>query len=86
MSENPETLLTVEELANKHGQRIPRTTSEDTTFSAAHLNAAVRHGWGREAHHSGAPVRMSSADYLNALAAARAGRVHPPVNFRPVKE
>jgi hypothetical protein len=80
-----EALLTVSELAKKHGQWTAVNAGIDgvTPFSAKHLVAAVRHGWNHFAlQHGDEEVRLSDSDYLAALEAAHHGKVCHGANRR----
>lgn len=77
----PEQLLTVSELAVKHGQtRKVREDLGDTPYTAEHLSAEVANGWARHAYFVGTEARLSDADYLAAIAAAKLGKAHGPAD------
>lgn len=81
-AEAPTELMTVQELAAKHGQTQPTPVPGDSPFRSEHLVADVRHGWQHHTHFVGGPVRLSDADYLAAIEAAKDGKVHAPANRR----
>jgi len=77
-----EQLLTVDELARKHGHFIPakrRCRWLQDRYSWQHAAASERHGWRVHKHHAHEPMRLSDEDYLAAIGAVsgRAIRVHP---------
>ncbi|NBC17445.1 MAG: hypothetical protein GVY18_09060 [Bacteroidetes bacterium] len=47
-------------------------------YDSEHACAAVVHGWDKHAHHAGRPMRISKADYLAAIEAAK----RPPPGTR----
>lgn len=47
-----------------------------------HACAAAAHGWQEHAHHEGAPMQLTAADYKAALEAAGNGQVHEPAVSR----
>ncbi len=71
-------LLTVAELAEKHGQTQATPVPGDSPFKSDHLVADVRHGWAQHKHFVGGEVRLSDSDYLAAIEAARDGKTHAP--------
>lgn len=71
------------ELAAAHGH-VARVAPDSDRYSAAHMCAAVRHGWNDHEHHYG-PIALTDADYQAALAAALRGETHAPANRRPRK-
>ncbi len=80
-------LLTVTELAKKHGQIKPFNASLGATpFTSKHRVAAVRHGWNGHANKTNKQPRMTDEDYLQALDEAHAGKVHEPANKRQAKQ
>ena len=87
-----QTTYTLAELAERHGQDFTFLTSEGKRvrqvvpdadpFRTQHMMASTAHGWIPYEHNWGL-VRLSDDDYLNALEAAKNGRVHAPANKRP---
>lgn len=75
-------LLTVSQLAEKHGQTQTVHVAGDTPFKSDHLVADVRHGWAHHTHFVGGEVRLTDAEYLAALEAAREGKTHAPAYKR----
>jgi len=72
MCAHKEKLPTVDELARKHGEFIPAKPGckwLQDRYSARHAAASTRHGWGAHRYHAQEPMRVSSEDYLAALAA-----------------
>ncbi len=76
-------LLTVTELADKHGQTYKSVVGGETSFTRSHLGADAAHGWQRHMAYKSQAVRLSDADYLSALAAFDKGETHAPANKRP---
>lgn len=53
------------------GMRTPESWASDLKVPAwLHAMARQLHGWHEHEHHAGAPMRMSKAAYIDALAAA----------------
>lgn len=69
----PSQLLTVAELAEKHGQTHTPVVDGDTRFSRTHLGADAAHGWTRHKAFKSEDVRLTDADYLGALASFEVG-------------
>lgn len=90
------TLLSVSELAKKHGNTFhkagkdgalyPTVWAHDSVFKQEHLQADVLHGWTKHEFHSSEPVCLSDADYLAAIEAAKKGKTHAPANKRTAEE
>lgn len=68
------------ELAAAHGH-VARRAPDSDRYSAAHMCAAVMHGWNAHEHHYG-PIALSDANYVAALEAAACGKAHAPANRR----
>jgi hypothetical protein len=75
-------LLTVADLAEKHGHAYTPVVEGDTRFSRSHLGADAAHGWTRHKAFKSEDVKLSAADYLAAIAAFDKGEVHAPANKR----
>ena len=82
VAESAPQLLTVAELAEKHGQTRNSVVYGDTPFTRSHLGADAAHGWTRHKAFKSEDVRLSDADYLAAIAAFDKGEVHAPANKR----
>lgn len=88
-------LPTVNELAVKHGhtfhrrakdgQLYPTVPAHDSVFKRWHLVADVLNGWTKESNKGGDPTRLSDADYLAAIEAAKLGKKHSPACRRAEK-
>lgn len=76
--------LTVTELAQKHGEYKEPSIGGDTPFTRVHLGADAAHGWTRHKVHRAKEARMTDADYLAALDAFKAGKLHEGANLRPL--
>ncbi len=91
-----EQLKTVAELAVKHGHTFhsvgkdgklyPTVPGHDSVFKQEHLQCDVLHGWTKHERHTSEDVRLSDADYLAAIDAAKAGKTHAPANKRTAEE
>jgi hypothetical protein len=78
----PAPLLTAAEHAQNHGHTRKPRVKGDSTFTGAHMVADVVHGWSRHLYYKGEHAKLSSADYLSALEAAKAGKSHDAADFR----
>lgn len=76
-------LRTIEELAVRHGQKFARVAVPgDSRYTASHHAADVRHGWTRHEATAGEAVKLTDSDYLAALDAVMAGKIHIPASKR----
>jgi len=67
-------LLSLDELAVKHGQIAPDAPDAGSRYKWQHRVADVVHGWtAHNYHHAEHQVKLSDDDYLAALAAAEDG-------------
>jgi hypothetical protein len=73
----PSLVFTVSELAKRHGQ-IQGAMAGENPMSAAHQSAAVLNAWAKTAHEQGEEVKLSDADYLAAIEAAKLGASYAP--------
>lgn len=79
------------ELAQRHGlviafdktqHRFQAIDQHDAPYKADHLVADVRHGWKLSESRTHEAVKLSDADYLAAVEAAKLGKTHGPANKR----
>ncbi len=77
-------LKSLTELAHAHGQIQNTPIKEDSPFSALHAQCDVVHGWSRHKFYQGQEVKLSDADYLDALEAAKEGEVSSGADHHPL--
>jgi hypothetical protein len=69
---------TPEEWARIKGLFLPAATSYKIAhFDWKHAAAEAAHGWADHAHHAGAPMQLSEADYDAAIAAVQTSAMTP---------
>lgn len=76
-------LMTLIELAKKHGHYRASPVAEDPPFSADHLVAQTLNGWLAYERNTGELIKMEEAEYLDAIAQAKLGVASEFVNKRP---
>ena len=68
--------FTVKELAKRHGHHQGARVDGDDPHTALHNVASVLNGWQLHEHRTGEVVKLTDAQYLAALDAAKRGKAH----------
>lgn len=76
-------LMTLIELAKKHGHYRAAPVAEDPPFSADHLVAQTINGWLAYELNTGEAIQMEESEYLDAISQAKLGLASEFVNKRP---